>query len=124
MAAQSEIVGGWKVSRGEARAQGRLSAHQLRLAGHDPLAGLKRSAEGTPVAPLAAKLADAVRRAGEDNVLQTNLALSQRGEGGSVVLTGTRFQARSGARVMVPADGRITVAWPGKAVVFRAARYD
>ena len=115
LAGNSEIIGGWKFGNGEAEAQGRLSAHQLRLAGRDPLAGLRESAAGTPVAPLATRLADAVRRAGEENVLQTSLAFSRRGKGGSVVITGTRFEARSGARVMIPGDGRVTIAWPGKA---------
>ena len=112
---QSDIVGGWSIGKGGAQAQGRLSAHQVRLAGRDPLAGLKRSAAGTPVSPLAARLADAVRRAGNDNVLRSNIAFSQRGKGGGLVLTGTRFDARSGARIAVPGDGRITIGWPGNA---------
>jgi hypothetical protein len=115
MTGQSDIVGGWSIGKGGAQAQGRLSAHQVRLAGRDPLAGLKRSAAGTPVSPLAARLADAVRRAGNDNVLRSNIAFSQRGKGGSLVLTGTRFDARSGARIAVPGDGRITIGWPGNA---------
>jgi translocation and assembly module TamB len=110
----TEIRGGWQIAKGQARMQGRLSAHELRLAGRDPLGELRRSAAGTPVGPLAARLADAVRRAGEDNVLQTDFALVQRGGGGSVLLTGTRFAARSGARATIPGDGRVTFAWPGK----------
>lgn len=112
---QSDIVGGWSIDKDGAEAQGRLSAHQVRLAGRDPLAGLKRSAAGTPVSPLVARLADAVQRAGKDNVLRSNIAFSQRGKGGGLVLTGTRFDARSGARIAVPGDGRITIGWPGKA---------
>ena len=114
MAGRSEIVGGWHVGKGIAKVQGRLAAHQLRLSGRDPLGGLRRSAAGTPLAPLAVRIADAVRRAGEDNVLQTNLAFAQQGRGGSIVLTGTRFHARSGARADIPGDGRVTIVWPGK----------
>lgn len=114
-AGQSEIVGAWRLAEGKSQASGRLSAHQLNLPGRDPLAGLKQSAAGTPLAPLAERLADAVRRAGEDNVLQTSLAFAQSGQGGSVVLTDTGFQSRSGARVTIPGDGRVTIAWPGKA---------
>ncbi len=113
-AGESEIVGAWRIAGGKSQASGRLSAHQLSLAGRDPLAGLKRSAAGTPLAPLAARLADAVRRAGEDNVLRTNFAFAQSGKGGSVVLTGAGFNARSGARVAVPGDGEIMISWPGK----------
>ena len=113
-AGPSEIVGAWRVEEGKSQASGRLSAHQLSLAGRDRLAGLKRSAAGTPLGPLAIRLADAVRRAGEDNMLRTNLAFAQSGKGGSVVLTGTGFQSRSGARVTIPGDGEVMVRWPGK----------
>ncbi|HEX7741183.1 MAG TPA: exoprotein, partial [Sphingobium sp.] len=114
LAGAAEINGGWHVRPGEMRMQGRLSAHQLRLAGRDPLAGLRQSAAGTPMGPLSARLADAVAKAGKDNVLQTNLALVQRGGRGSVVLTGTRFAARSGAKVEIPGEGRVTILWPGQ----------
>ncbi|KER35084.1 exoprotein, partial [Sphingobium indicum F2] len=80
----------------------------------DPLAAARESTAGTPVGPLAARLADAVRRAGEDNVLQTGLAFAQRGKGGSLALTDARFSARSGARIAIPGGGRVTVGWPGK----------
>ncbi|WP_022682814.1 intermembrane phospholipid transport protein YdbH family protein [Sphingobium bisphenolivorans] len=113
-AGQTELNGAWHVGKKDARMQGRLSAHQLRVAGRDPLTGLRASTAGTPVGPLAAKLAQAVQQAGEDNVLQTELALAQRNGGGSLVLTGTRFAARSGARASIPGDGRVTIAWPGK----------
>ena len=113
-AGETEIIGAWRVGRGTSQASARLSAHQLSLAGRDPLAGLKRSAAGTPLAPLAARLADAVAHAGENNVLRTNLAFAQSGKGGSVVLTGTGFNARSGARIAVPGDGEIMISWPGK----------
>ena len=114
IAGQTEIIGGWHVGKDDVRAQGRLSARQLRLAGRDPLKGLRQSAAGTPMGPLAARLAEAVRRAGENNLLRSNLAFVQRRTAGSVVLTGTRFDARSGARVLIPGDGRVTIAWPGK----------
>ena len=114
MAGASEIVGGWHAAKGDIGLQGRLSAHQLQLAGRDPLVGLRRSAAGTPLAPLADRLADAVGRAGRDNVLQTNIAFAQRGGSGSLVLTGSRFEAHSGARILLPGDGRLALGWPGK----------
>ena len=114
VAGRTEFSGGWQIGGDGARVQGQLSARQLHLAGRDPLAGLRQSTSGTPVGPLANRLADAVRRAGAANVLQSTVALAQRGQGGSVVLSGVRFEARSGARAAIPGDGRITVAWPGK----------
>ncbi|WP_340264367.1 intermembrane phospholipid transport protein YdbH family protein [Sphingobium mellinum] len=114
LAGPSAIVGSWHAGKGDMGLQGRLSAHQLKLAGPDPLAGMRRSAVGTPLQPLADKFGDAVARAGRDNILQTNLALAQRGQGGSLVLTGTRLEARSGARVLIPGDGRVALSWPGK----------
>lgn len=114
LAGQTELNGAWHVAGNEAGMQGRLSARQLRFAGRDPLGGLRESGTGTPVGPLAVRLADAVRRAGEDNLLQTSLAFAQKGKGGSLVLTGTQFAARSGARAAIPGDGRVTIAWPGK----------
>ena len=113
LAGPADLQGAWHVGRDGAALQGRLSARQLRLVGRDPLAGARESTAGTPVGPLAMRLADAVRRAGEDNVLQTTLAFAQRGKGGSLVLTDTRFSARSGARAAIPGEGRVTIGWPG-----------
>lgn len=114
VAGPSEIQGAWMIGRDAMRMQGRLSARQVRLAGRDPLAGLRESTAGTPVGPLAARLMDAVQRAGEDNSLQTNLAFAQRGGRGSLLLSGTQFSARSGARAAIPGGGRVTIGWPGK----------
>lgn len=114
LAGTTEFQGAWQAGKGEARMQGQLSARQLRLTGRDPLAGLRESAAGTPVGPLAARLADAVRQAGEDNSVRTRLAFAQQGKGGSLVLTGAQFSARSGANVAIPGDGRVTIGWPGK----------
>ena len=113
-AGKSEMTGAWQWARNDARLQGGLSVQQLRLAGRDPLAGLRESAAGTPVGPLASRLADAVRRAGADNMVQTGLALAQRGSGGSLVLSGTRLTARSGARVAIPGEGQASISWPAK----------
>ncbi|EQA98195.1 exoprotein [Sphingobium quisquiliarum P25] len=113
-AGRTEFSGVWQMGEGGSRVQGRLSAHQLRMAGRDPLGDLSRSASGTPVGPLANRLAQAVRRASAGNVLQSNLAFTQRGSGGSIVLNGVRFEARSGARAAIPGDGRVTISWPGR----------
>lgn len=113
LAGATEIHGGWQLNGAGIKAQGRLSARQVHLAGRDPLAALRRSTAGTPVGPLAARLADAVRRAGEDNVLQTQFDVSQAKGRGVLSLSGVRFDARSGARATMPDNGRVALRWSG-----------
>jgi translocation and assembly module TamB len=108
-----DLSGAWIVAGGNAQMRGTVSARQVRMAGHDPLAGARASTAGTPVGPLLARLADAVAQAGRDNVLRSNFALAQRGAGGSVVLTGTQFSARTGARAGLAPDSRFSLSWPG-----------
>ena len=115
MIEQASLAGTWSVKSGEAKAQGELSGRQLHMAGRDPLASLRSSTLGTPVGPLATRLADAVRRAGDNNNISTRFAFVQRGAAGSLALTDSRLVARSGAQVGLSPDGRITLAWPGRA---------
>ena len=112
---QADLAGDWSVKRDEAAMQGQLTGRQLRLSARDPLASLRQSALGTPVAPLATRFADAVKRASDDNDLRTRFALVQRGANGSLVLTDTRFAARSGAQAGIAPGGRMTLGWPGRA---------
>ncbi|MGE4324286.1 MAG: YdbH domain-containing protein, partial [Sphingobium sp.] len=114
-AGRTEFTGAWQAAGGDARLQGRLSARDLRMRGRDPLGAIRESTRDTPVGPLAARLADAVRRLGADNTLQSTLALVQRDGAGSLVLTDTQLSARSGARIAVAREGRATIAWPGGA---------
>jgi len=114
MAGTSRFQGAWHIDKGNAALKGQLDVRQLRTAGRDPLRSVRESTTGTPVGPLAARLADAVRRAAENNILQTSLAFAQQGKGGSLVLTGTRFWARSGAKIAVAREGRVTIGWPAK----------
>lgn len=110
---RAELTGAWQVAYSDARFQGRISGRQLALSGRDPLAALTASTAGTPVAPLAARLADAVRRAGRDNMVGSDIVLVQKAQAGSAVLTSTRFAARSGAVVAIDPSGQFTLAWPG-----------
>ncbi|AYO76869.1 intermembrane phospholipid transport protein YdbH family protein [Sphingobium yanoikuyae] len=114
LAGPTELAGDWTLRGGDATFSGDLTARNGRMAGRDPLASLRTSTAGTPVAPLALRLADAARRAGADNLLRARVALAQKGDAGSLVLTDTEFAARSGAQVAVARDGRVTLAWPGK----------
>lgn len=115
MLEQAALTGTWSVKGGETALQGELSGRQLRVSDRDPLATLRASTVGTPVEPLAARLADAVRRAGDSNQIRTRFALVQRGATGSLVLTDSRLTARSGAQAGLAPDGRITLGWPGRA---------
>jgi translocation and assembly module TamB len=106
----------WSVATGkmlDAQAQGQLTANRLHGGGRDPLAGLRASTAGTPIGPLAARLADAVRAAGNDNRLRARFAVAQRGSGGSLVLTDAALSARSGARIGLAPDSRLSLSWPG-----------
>lgn len=108
----------WSVATGrtlEAQAQGTLAASRLHGGGRDPLAGARASAAGTPVGPLAVRLADAVRAAGRDNQLKASFAAAQNGTRGTLVLTDAALSARSGARIGLAPDSRLAVSWPGTA---------
>ncbi|MFT3975982.1 MAG: YdbH domain-containing protein [Sphingomonas bacterium] len=114
MAEQTVLNGTWNTGDNGANFQGELSARHIRASGRDPLASLRESSAGSPVGPLAARLADALQRAGEDNLLHARLALVQRESAGSIVLNDTHFSARSGARADLSQDGRFTLTWPGR----------
>ncbi|CCW19171.1 Putative uncharacterized protein ydbH [Sphingobium indicum BiD32] len=115
MLEQAGLSGTWSFKSGETALQGELSGRQLRVSGRDPLASLRASTTGTPLAPLAARLADSVRRAGDSNQISTRFALVQRGATGSLVLTDSRLTARSGAQAGLAPDGRVTLGWTGRA---------
>lgn len=108
----------WSVTSGstlEAQAQGTLAVSRLHGGGRDPLASLRGSAAGTPVGPLAIRLADALRAAGRDNQLKASFAATQHGTGGTLVLTDAALSARSGARIGLAPDSRLAISWPGTA---------
>lgn len=99
----------------DAQAKGTLAVSRLHGGGRDPLASLRASAAGTPVGPLAARLADAVRTAGRDNQLKASFAAVQRSANGTLVLTDAALSARSGARIGLAPDSQIALSWPGPA---------
>lgn len=116
LAGATEIAGGWSVASGErgltAQADGALTARTVQLSGTDPLGGLRSSTAATPLGPLAAKLADAIRDAGKANVLRARFAAAQRGRGGGVVLSSADFSSGSGARAGLSPGSRFTLSWP------------
>jgi len=95
-------------------ATGALSTRDVAARGRDPLAGLSAGAAGTPVAPLVAKLSQAVRAAGRGNSLSAALALTLDGARGSAGLSDLRFAARSGAHLAMPDGGRAAISWPDR----------
>mgnify|MGYP001546525306 FL=1 len=109
----ANVTGSWQVGGDKARFQGQLSGRHLRLPGRDPLTGLRHATQETPIGPLAARFADAVRRASGDNMIRSQVAIVQRGGTGSLVLTGTRFSARSGAALALDPQGQAVLTWPG-----------
>ncbi|MET0361170.1 MAG: YdbH domain-containing protein [Sphingobium sp.] len=110
---QTDVNGTWRLAGKDARLQGMVSARHLRTGAGNPLAGLRASAQGTPVGPLVARLEEAVRRAGDDNITRSRFALAMKGGAGSLVLNDTRLDARSGARVALAPDSSVLLSWPG-----------
>ncbi|WCP15245.1 hypothetical protein sphantq_03706 [Sphingobium sp. AntQ-1] len=108
------LTGDWVVGAEGTSLKGALSGQDIHLTGRDPLAGVRTAAAGTPVGPLAARLADAVERAGAANRVHTRFALVQKQGSGSVVITDAGLDARSGARVGLAPGALATLAWPGK----------
>jgi hypothetical protein len=115
-AAGAHVSGAWSFGSGakgiSARAEGNIEAQDVRYAGADPLGSLRNAADGTPMAPLFARLADAVRDAGRDNRLRTHFSLDQQRGGGSIILSSADFTSRSGARATLAQGGRFRLSWP------------
>ncbi len=110
--ARADLDGAWTFGGDGMTLNGALSGQTLRVGGSDPLGGLRASTAGTPVAPLARGLADALRAASADNHFAARFALARRGAAGSVVLTALTLSSRSGARVGLGQGARFTLNWP------------
>jgi len=74
------------------------------------------SGQGTPLGPLAAALAAAVRRAGGDMSARANFTLAQLGGIGSAQLYSLNARSRSGAQMSFAGDS-LRFAWPGSGQV-------
>jgi translocation and assembly module TamB len=115
-ASTSKASGSWSFTNAReglrARAEGSLGLQNVAYGGADPLASLRNLGAGTPLSPLAAKLADAVRGIGNENRMTTRFALSQRQSTGAVILSDSRLASRSGARIALGEGGRFSLSWP------------
>ncbi|MBY8822705.1 YdbH domain-containing protein [Sphingomonas colocasiae] len=74
------------------------------------LASLGGTAKGTPVAPLAAALAEAAGRAGAGMRLSGDFTVAQLGDTGSLQLNALDAASRSGARLTMA--GGVKIGWP------------
>jgi hypothetical protein len=108
------LTGQWTAGQEGATLRGDLTGRDLRLASRDPLRQLRAGAAGTPVAPLAARLADAVEQAGRSNRLRSSFALVQKGGRGSLIIADSVIDAASGARIGTAPGTQMTLAWPGR----------
>lgn len=114
--ARTELTGAYSVASAaagvNARFNGALSGAKVALTGPDRLAGVRSATVGSPVAPLAARLVDAVTEAGRDNRIQARFNLTQEAGKGSATVTAADFTSRSGVRAGLGPDSRVTVDWP------------
>ena len=115
-AAGGKASGSWSFTNApeglRARAEGLVDVQNIAYGGGDPLASIRSLGAGTPVGPLALKLADAVRGIGQENRISTRFALSQRGSTGAVILSDASLASRSGARLALAEGGRFSLSWP------------
>ncbi|AUW57890.1 exoprotein [Sphingobium sp. SCG-1] len=110
--ARTELTGAYSVAGADAQLNGALSGARLALTGPDRLAGVRAATAGTPVAPLAVRLTDAVTAAGRDNRIQASFSVLQKAGVGSATLTAADFTSRSGVRAGLGQDSRVTLGWP------------
>ncbi|WP_380781855.1 YdbH domain-containing protein [Sphingomonas sp. R86520] len=97
---------------GRVQARGAAVAKR-RLAG---LAGISAAAAGTPVAPLAAAVAQAVERAGRGFLADGTLSARIDGARGRAVLSKLALASASGARVALGGGSGIAFGWPNGGV--------
>lgn len=112
---QANVKADWSYAPDAVTMQGEISGRQIRPSGGVLLAGLRQSTQDTPVGPLGARLADAVAKAGQDNVVHGRFALAQKGAAGSLILSEGQILARSGARAGLGDGAQVSIGWPGRA---------
>lgn len=98
----------------KADVDGTLALRNVALTGREPLAGLGGATAGTPFAPLAARLAGAVRDAGRGNRFETGLSFLTDEGATEASLSDLHFAADSGARVDLASGGRAAMRWPDR----------
>ena len=97
---------------GRVQASGAAVA-QMRLAG---LAGIGGAATGTPVAPLATAITQAVQKAGRGFAADADLRVQIDGGRGKAVLSRLALASASGARVALGGGSGVAFGWPNDGV--------
>ncbi|TCP72513.1 YdbH domain-containing protein [Sphingomonas sp. PP-CE-1G-424] len=97
---------------GRVQASGAAVA-QKRLAG---LAGIGGAAAGTPVAPLATAVAQAIQKAGRGFVADANFRVRVNGGRGQALLSRLALASASGARVALGGGSGVAFGWPNGGV--------
>ncbi len=113
-------IGGNYAVRPSAREQaysyaGTVTAEEIRPAAQDEIARIETAAAGTPLDPLARKLAGALRHAARANRLTVSGRVSGEGQAMRLLVNGGQFSAASGARVALSDGGRATFDLPSGA---------
>jgi hypothetical protein len=94
------------------RFEGRLTAERVALAGAPRLEGFSASVAGTPLEPLARSLAQAAEAMSRSGGLRASLALSQRGNQGSLRIADAEL-AGGDARLLFAGGEGVRLVWPG-----------
>jgi hypothetical protein len=90
-------------------ASGQFAFDDIAAGERDPLAGLRDAAAGTPVAPLALRLSDAVKRASGRNRLAGRFAITTTPSRTDVQLSDVRFASASGAQFAMAPDTMLLI---------------
>jgi len=112
------LSGHYALAKGAPRFTGRVTAHDARIAARylAPLDAASRSAQGTPVGPLASAFAQAARGAAARFDLDADVAADLTGGKGSLSVSRMMLNAASGARATVSGGQGIAYDWPGGAM--------
>ena len=92
--------------------QGDATVEDIRPADGVDLTGVMQAAMGTPLEPLARKLADAVVRIGKDNRLMLGGKLNMIGTRGNASVETVELTSASGARIATAPGSAAQVQWP------------
>ncbi len=116
-AASLSVEGRYRIEGPAIRFAGRARGDQIALSRQRlaQVVVVTRRAAGTPVAALAAKLGDAVMRAGERSAVDIRFAVQQRGNRGALVVREAAVAAASGARIALSGGQGVRLGWPGGA---------
>lgn len=117
---RSRLEGDWQWAGGSSsdgavhgfRADASLTAHRLRAFDASALTGIADATAGTPVAPLAAKLAASLNDLQRNGRLDGRFRLSQTDKGGGIAVSAFSLRGEGGERLALSEGGRFLFHWP------------